>query len=122
MVNTVLLQIQKQYERIPSFQCREGCTDCCGPVPFTVVELSQIEARPFTGLRCQYASSHGCTIYKHRPLMCRLFGTVDTPQLRCWHGKRPDVMLSAIQGSTIMRHYLKHPMGQDPLQDQSWMK
>lgn len=117
-----LLQIQKQYERIPAFTCIPGCTDCCGPVPFATAELAQIEPKPFAGTSCQYTGETGCTVYDHRPLLCRLFGSVDTPKLLCPHGKGPERRLTAWQGGTIMRHYLKHPLGQDPLADISWAK
>ena len=110
-----LIQIQRQYERIPSFVCIEGCTDCCGPVPMTAAEATQIEIKPYDGLRCQYATKSGCSIYEHRPLLCRLFGTVDHEKLRCPHGKRPAELLTHRQGDTIMRHYLKHEMVADPL-------
>lgn len=110
-----LIQIQRQYERIPSFVCIEGCTDCCGPVPMAAAEAELIELKPYEGLHCQYATDRGCSIYERRPLLCRLFGTVDHEKMRCPHGKRPDVLLTHRQGDTIMRHYLKHPRVADPL-------
>jgi Fe-S-cluster containining protein len=116
-----LIQIQKIAERIPAFECIPGCTDCCGPVPFSPSEweavpdkrpmpstdLGEILAGLYQGgaAKCSYASEAGCAIYAHRPLMCRLFGTVE--DLRCPHGKRPDDLLTAMQGKTILRHYVR---------------
>ncbi len=106
-----LIQIQKQYERIPSFTCKTGCTDCCGPVPFTDTEWALLtpeeQNRPFNGLTCKFVSAEGCTIYDRRPLMCRIFGTVE--DLQCPHGCRPDTLLTKMQGQTIVRHYRKYP-------------
>ncbi len=116
-----LIQIQKQYERIPSFACIPGCTKCCGPVPFAEAELAQIQPKPFTGLQCQYATETGCSVYAHRPLLCRLFGAVDDPRLICPEGCGPEKKLTAHQGRTILRHYLKHPLGQDPMADSGWI-
>ena len=30
---------QRLYAAIPPFECIEGCTDCCGPVPWSAWEL-----------------------------------------------------------------------------------
>lgn len=107
-----LIQIQKQYERIPSFTCKTGCTDCCGPVPFTSEEWALLtpeeQAQEPNGVTCQFASSAGCQIYDRRPLMCRLFGTVDEERMRCPNGCKPDHMMSDQQGKTIVRHYHKN--------------
>lgn len=122
-MTTPLRMIHDQYTRIPSFECLPGCTDCCGPVPITNAELTLITPKPFRDqdTHCQYQVDGGCGIYEHRPLLCRLFGTVDDPRLRCPHGKRPEKLLTAYQGGTIMRKYLQHPLGQDPLRDLRWL-
>lgn len=122
-MSTPLQMIKDQYKRIPTFECIPGCVDCCGPVPMTVAEQTLITPLPFRdgNTRCQYATACGCSIYEHRPLLCRLFGTVDEPKLRCPHGKRPAQLLTAYQGGTIMRKYLQHPLGQDPMADLSWV-
>ena len=119
-----LIQIQKQYERIPSFGCIPGCTDCCGPVPFSEAEWARLtpeeQAKPLVTHRCQFVGPTGCTIYDRRPLLCRLFGTVNEPKMTCSHGCGPEQTLTPIQGRTIMRHYLKHAKAQDPLRDLRW--
>lgn len=118
-----LIQIHQQYERIPAFSCIPGCTDCCGPVPFTEAEWNQLaEHPPLTTHTCQFKGETGCTIYDRRPLLCRLFGAVDTTRLRCPHGKRPDTFLTDRQGGTIARRYFKHELGHDPLRDMTWAR
>jgi hypothetical protein len=95
------------YKKIPRFECIEGCTDCCGPVPWTEWELKQagLEAPPpeRADKTCQFADGGSCQIYQHRPLMCRLFGTVE--DLRCPHGRGPLKVLSVEDGHTIVSRY-----------------
>ena len=123
---TSLIQIQKQYERLPSFVCKADCNECCGPVPFTEAEWALLtleeQAKPLVSTKCQFATATGCSIYERRPLLCRLFGTVDDERTRCWHGCRPEKLLNRQQGLTIMRHYLKHPRVQDPLRQTQWLR
>lgn len=98
---------EKLYSRIPSFKCKEGCMDCCGPVPFSKWEWERVQdKRKATLLSCPYAVGGRCEIYKHRPLICRLFGSVDDPLLECPHGCGPQNKLSREQGAEIMREYL----------------
>lgn len=120
-----LIKIQRQYERIPSFTCKEGCTECCGVVPFTEEEWAQLtpeeQQRPTKGLVCRFKGEHGCTIYDRRPMLCRLFGAVDSEKMTCWHGCGPEKKLTAMQGWTIMRHYLKFTRVYDPLTDAEFL-
>lgn len=120
-----LIQIQKQYERIPSFTCKQGCTECCGVVPFTEEEWALLtpeeQSRESKGLECRFKGANGCTIYDRRPMLCRLFGSVDDKKLTCWHGCGPEKKLTAIQGLTIMRHYLKIKKAYDPLADLGYL-
>lgn len=39
-------------------------------------------------LVCTHLKGGRCSIYEHRPLICRLFGA--TTDLRCGHGCRPE--------------------------------
>lgn len=67
------------------FTCVPECRKCCGPVPFSRWEGMQVN-RPdmmdgaFSKHRedgsCVFAGYHGCSVYKHRPILCRLFGHV----------------------------------------------
>lgn len=83
---------------IPSFECKPGCHDCCGPVTTSSEEMAEL---PFKSeeehmlahdeLNCPYLGEGGCEVYHDRPLICRLFGT--TPQLPCPNGCKPDEMI-----------------------------
>lgn len=84
--------------RIPSFECKPGCHDCCGPVTTSSEEMARLpvksEAEHAAALaewRCPHLGDTGCQVYDERPLICRLFGT--TPRLACPNGKGPEKMI-----------------------------
>jgi Fe-S-cluster containining protein len=86
-------------EHIPSFECEQGCHDCCGPVTTSSEEMARLPVKSeaeheaaLAELNCPHLGENGCEVYTERPLICRLFGT--TPQLACPRGKHPDVMIS----------------------------
>jgi len=93
-------------KRIPVFECILGCTDCCGPVPFSKWGWSQIrDKRDATSIICPYVTEVGCAIYSQRPILCRLFGTVFG--MRCPHGRGPKNLLSSERERELMALYSK---------------
>jgi Fe-S-cluster containining protein len=85
-------------QRIPAFECRPGCHDCCGPVTTSSDEMARlprvseaVHASALAALSCPHLGENGCQVYLERPLICRLFGT--TPRLACPNGMRPEVMI-----------------------------
>lgn len=94
------------YEKIPKFECKEGCAECCGPVPFTKWEWEQVEdKRKATSLDCPYAVSGRCDIYDKRPLICRLYGAVR--KMKCPHGCKPEAFLSKKAENKISEAYFR---------------
>lgn len=96
---------------IPEFQCLPGCHDCCGPVVASAWELKRLpkpdpvrRAACYTpeGLSCPQLGPDGCMVYDERPLVCRLFGTVE--KLPCPHGRRPALLLDARVEREILRY------------------
>ncbi|SDY46811.1 hypothetical protein SAMN04487939_102275 [Lysobacter sp. yr284] len=84
--------------RIPSFGCRPGCHDCCGPVTASAQEMARLPFKPeaerdaaLAAWSCPHLGPQGCQAYEERPLICRLFGT--TPRLRCPNGCGPEAMI-----------------------------
>lgn len=123
-------KLQELYEKIPTFECKPGCVDCCGPVPLSKVEaaligtdrnmtsdkvqpiktkaeLEAIQNDPdYVCPTCDYAEEGvGCTIYDKRPLTCRLYGTFE--RLACPHGYKPETMLTDEQEMSIIKKYRK---------------
>lgn len=98
---------QRLYAKIPRFECIEGCTDCCGPVPWSRHELRQagLEAPPPDRADnvCPFSLAGNCSIHEARPFMCRLFGTVE--DLRCPHGRGPLQLLPVEEGQDLVRRY-----------------
>lgn len=97
-------------ERIPSFECKPGCHDCCGPVTTSTWEMASLpvksdaqHAAALADLRCPHLGDNGCEVYAERPLICRLFGT--TPRLACPNGMRPAVMIDPHIEQQIQRFF-----------------
>ena len=105
---------------VPKFECKPGCHDCCGIVPFSASEMAAAQKiRPLEqweafqkgswvpraaleGFRCPFISGGGCAIYEVRPMVCRLFGAVDDKLLTCPHGCGPAKKLTAAQGRALV--------------------
>lgn len=95
------------YKKIPGFECIEGCTDCCGQVPWTDFELQRAglaEPPPERDDgRCVFSLNGRCDIHDRRPFMCRLFGTVK--DLECPHGRGPLQPMPVEDGHQLVRRY-----------------
>ncbi|MBD1575650.1 YkgJ family cysteine cluster protein [Vibrio sp. S11_S32] len=99
-------------ERIPSFECKPGCHDCCGPVTTSSEEMSRLPVKTdaehdaaLDDYNCVHLGPNGCTVYEERPLICRLFGT--TPRMACPNNCRPDEMIDPKTERQI-HHYIKN--------------
>jgi uncharacterized protein len=106
--------------KIPSFSCKEGCHACCGIVPFNEAEKQKASAarpleqwEPFVDgrwvtvsalmtMKCPFLSAGGCSIYDDRPMVCRLFGSVDHPRMKCPMGCGPKRMLTDEQSRKML--------------------
>lgn len=108
---TDLTKLQALYDAIPTFACKEGCSDCCGPVPMAKAEWQRIKLEPrLKGLgctSCAYLIEGGCSIYGKRPYLCRLFGASLEAKMRCPHGCGPDKPLTQKQTDILTKRYMK---------------
>ncbi|MBB1438557.1 YkgJ family cysteine cluster protein [Shewanella sp. SG41-4] len=84
--------------RIPSFECKPGCHDCCGPVTTSSLEMSRLPEKTIAEheaalneWNCVHLGPNGCEVYEERPLICRMFGA--TPRMPCPEGCRPTEMI-----------------------------
>ncbi len=91
-------KIQFLRTRIPPFECKPGCHDCCGPVTASSEEMAELPVKSdkehekaLANFNCPHLGDNGCQVYDERPLICRLFGT--TPKLTCPNGCRPEQMI-----------------------------
>lgn len=99
------------YRQIPSFDCKPGCSDCCGPVPLAKVEWQRVKlAKRNVGidcLTCDYLVDGKCSVYADRPFLCRLFGATADAKLACHHGCGPAKPLTIKQANTLTAKYMR---------------
>lgn len=85
------------YASLPSMQCRGKCQASCGSVGMTGLEQQRIAERHGKRLPRMAAFEHSCpalgpfgtcAVYEDRPLVCRLWGLVQS--MACPHGCVPD--------------------------------
>ena len=94
-----LARLQCIYEQIPSFTCKDHCSECCGPIRWAAIEdlnirrylaehgmdyitrqlepravIMALVGRDSSGITCPYVVNDRCSIYPVRPLVCRLQG------------------------------------------------
>ena len=101
-------QIQALYRQIPGFKCKPGCTDCCGPVPFSKSEWGKVkDKRCATSLDCPYSLAGKCDIYEDRPFICRLYGATSDPGMQCPHGCKPSSPLTAGKAKELTDKYVR---------------
>lgn len=103
-----LARIDALLKDIPSFDCKPGCADCCGPIEMSRLEYHRcVKASGKTmqalketmqrnlkrgDYRCVLLNpkTNQCTVYTARPAICRLFGVVNVAALHCPHGCAPE--------------------------------
>lgn len=90
-------------------KCIDGCTTCCGNVPWAEVEWQEIDdhrvAPAANPLQCPYSVNGGCDVHESRPIICRLFTLVDNPKMTCPHGVRPKKLIPKKIERRIMQRY-----------------
>lgn len=99
--------LDKLYEEIPQVACAGLCTDSCGPLALSVLERKRIarstslRTANVTGPVCPMLRRGRCTVYKLRPLICRLYGA--TRNMVCPHGCLPDRWLEVSEWEALLR-------------------
>ena len=91
---------------IPTFDCKDGCSDCCKAILVGKREWAAIVKRVGRPLyikqdviTCPLLKDGRCSVYDIRPTVCRLFGAVE--DLRCPRGCGPEKLLTHDQGAAI---------------------
>lgn len=90
------------YAELPRLVCKGLCAASCGPVPMGRLEwrrvcLSVREVRQGADdLVCPLLRSGRCEAHKVRPMLCRLWGMVES--MPCLWGCEPERMLSDDEG------------------------
>lgn len=111
------LTLPEIYAQIPPVECHPGCHACCGVVPFAVAELKAagLERVDYAGSVCSLLGEGGCTIYEHRPFMCRIFGASHDVSLMCPYAGKEDVKrLGLKQTRYLANEYRKFKQAENP--------
>lgn len=101
------MTVQDLYRRIPAIHCKGLCYDACGIILLQQSEYEQVprivpERTTTDSLTCPFLVNRRCSIYEHRPLICRLWGVVKTRMFTCPHGCRPKRWLRDAEGHALI--------------------
>lgn len=92
--------LERIYRAVPAVACKGLCAESCGPIDMSAEERRRIDARgvrilPLEELipvvlaggdigHCPALVDDRCSVYEDRPLICRLWGAVES--MPCPHG------------------------------------
>jgi Fe-S-cluster containining protein len=100
-------KLHELYDRVPLVKCRGLCQEACGPIPATDGEIrimERVSGKPHAldcdTFRCAYLQEGRCSIYKNRPLVCRIWGAAEN--LICPFGCKPDRYLTKFEALDLM--------------------
>jgi Fe-S-cluster containining protein len=108
------------YASLPTIDCQGKCYDSCGPTGMGGIEAARVVAarggRPIghvqpAGVICPLLTKDNrCSVYKVRPLLCRLWGIVEN--LPCVYGCKPEPRyLTTVEGYELMREVVEDLSG-----------
>jgi len=85
--------LEALYAELPTIECRGLCAESCGPVPMGRVEWQSVcraggERKGSGDLICPYLELSRCSVYEVRPMLCRLWGVVES--MPCLWGCQPE--------------------------------
>jgi len=108
-------KVETIWNRIPNVKCKGLCGQSCGPIMMSDVEEAIIRDKlgflpdflPLS-LTCPMYELGGCSIYKIRPAICRLYGCVS--QMCCPHGCQPDWPFLNSEGKAILHELENLPI------------
>lgn len=93
-------RLQAVYAELPTLQCKGLCHESCGPIVAPLLEWAiasdgRLDLRLKRRLTCPLLTDDKrCSAYEKRPLICRIYGMVDNPLMRCEHGCTPSRWLT----------------------------
>lgn len=106
MTRTKAIQkLEELYARVPRLNCLQKCGNCCEPFRIGKIEWERIERQ--TGplhvidrKLCPMMTDGRCSIYRIRPMICRLWFTVQNNP--CPHGCAPDRWLTPEEAEGLL--------------------
>lgn len=111
---TIEERLDALYAELPHLECKGLCAVSCGAISMGLHEARRLEQLSGEPLRlmatldqnCPYLEGARCSVYDVRPLVCRLWGMVDAPDLRCEHDCAPDRWLTHAEALRLVRRSL----------------
>jgi len=102
-------KLKRVYDKIPKMNCQRKCQEACGPIAMSQLEYKILCQRSGKkklvtddSMTCPLLNNGACTAYHDRPLICRLWGVVDNPKMKCPHGCVPERWLSDQEAGRLM--------------------
>lgn len=104
-------ELDALYAELPTIECKGKCWDACGPIFMSKYEWRRIlrhprlkgkpEPRMRSDFSCPLLTNNRCMVYRHRPMICRLWGIVES--LPCpWDCKPEPRYLSHVEGHDFL--------------------
>src|SRR5271166_6136601 len=95
------------YAELPSINCKGDCHTTCGVIALTRLEELRLRATSRSphadGFTCSILDrSNRCKAYEKRPAICRLFGLIDDPRMKCPYGCEPERVLTPAEGDVFL--------------------
>lgn len=104
-------QLDQLYATLPQIKCKKKCQNVCGLIEMSSLEYQRIINR--TGREMDYGNELTCPlldrgkglckVHDIRPIICRLWGLIDDPRMRCPHGCQPERWLTTTDAQTFFR-------------------
>jgi Fe-S-cluster containining protein len=112
--------IDALYDSLPKLVCKRLCQGCCGPIEMAKMEYQRIANRlgrippgvDHKTLTCPMLKNGGCKVYDIRPMLCRLWGLIDDPLMRCGFGCVPERWLTREESFELLAKV--HELGRMP--------
>jgi len=107
--------LRKLYASLPSIECKGLCHHSCGPIGMSrleVIHMEEANGGPLPwhmpsdavvqAITCPLlAADKRCSIYGSRPLICRAWGVVNDPRMRCPHGCQTSRLLTPEESAAM---------------------
>lgn len=120
--------LEALYARLPRITCQRQCQEACGPVLMSRLEWLRVRRHaPGKGtltpaLTCPMLRQGRCAVYGVRPLICRLYGLIDDPRMRCPFGCVPERWVTQAEAQALLEEAQEISTrlfpGQVPLDDE----
>jgi len=103
-----LTALDALYAALPTVPCKRQCQASCGVIVMTRFEWVRMQRKlgykpkGKPTLICPMLKHGACSVHSIRPLICRLWGCIDDPMMRCPFGCQPSAWLTMEDSRRIL--------------------